>query len=108
MAWWSNYSGTYQPIAAFRAQAGLPEDKFVPWQKLQMGGVAMQRGTFSERRAPGPAAMPGVAADGKGSGSAARSGAVATEPKADIAGPRIGTTVAANRASTSGSKGSGS
>lgn len=51
MAWWSNYSGTYQPIAAFRAQAGLPEDKFVPWQKLQLGGVAMQRGTFGERRA---------------------------------------------------------
>jgi hypothetical protein len=51
MAWWSNYSGTYQPIAAFRAQAGLPEDKFVPWQKLQMNGVAMQRGTFTERRA---------------------------------------------------------
>jgi hypothetical protein len=51
MAWWSNYSGTYQPIAAFRAQAGLPEDKFVPWQKLQMGGTAMQRGTFTERRA---------------------------------------------------------
>ena len=51
MAWWSNYSGTYQPIAAFRAQAGLPEDKFVPWQKLQMGGVPMQRGTFIERRA---------------------------------------------------------
>ena len=50
MAWWSNYSGTYQPIAEFRAQAGLPEDKFVPWQKLQLGGVAMQRGTFTERR----------------------------------------------------------
>ena len=50
MAWWSNYSGTYQPIAAFRSQAGLPEDKFVPWQKLQLGGIAMQRGTFSERR----------------------------------------------------------
>lgn len=50
MNWWSNYSGTYQPIAAFRAQADLPEDKFVPWQKLQMGGIAMQRGTFTERR----------------------------------------------------------
>jgi hypothetical protein len=56
MAWWSNYSGTYQPIAAFRAQAGLPENKFVPWQKLQMGGTAMQRGTFTERRAAEPAA----------------------------------------------------
>ena len=53
MAWWSNYSGTYQPIAAFRAQAGLPENKFVPWQKLQMGGTAMQRGigiSFLARR----------------------------------------------------------
>ncbi len=51
IAWWSNYSGTYQPIAAFRAQAGLPDDKFVPWQNLQMGGIAMQRGMFIERRA---------------------------------------------------------
>src|SRR5271156_1838120 len=58
MAWWSNYSGTYQPIAAFRAQAGLPEDKFVPWQKLQMGGVAMQRGMFTERRAAVPERAP--------------------------------------------------
>lgn len=69
MAWWSNYSGTYQPIAAFRAQAGLPEDKFVPWQKLQLGGIAMQRGTFSERcaavaepAAGSPAASPPTAA----------------------------------------------
>ena len=66
MAWWSNYSGTYQPIAAFRAQAGLPEDKFVPWQKLQMGGVPMQRGTFTERRAvaaePAKAKWSGAAA----------------------------------------------
>jgi hypothetical protein len=58
MAWWSNYSGTYQPIAAFRAQAGLPEDKFVPWQKLQMGGTAMQRGTFTERRTSGAPERP--------------------------------------------------
>lgn len=50
MAWWSNYSGTYQPIAAFRAQAGLPDEKFVPWQKLALGGVAMQRGAFRESR----------------------------------------------------------
>jgi hypothetical protein len=33
MAWWNNYSGTYQPIAAFRAQAGLPENKFVPMSR---------------------------------------------------------------------------
>jgi hypothetical protein len=108
MAWWSNYSGTYQPIAAFRAQAGLPEDKFVPWQKLQMGGVAMQRGTFSERRAAGPAAMPRAAADGKGNDSAAPSGAPGTEPKADLAAARLGSAAGASRASTSGSKGSGS
>jgi hypothetical protein len=36
-------SGTYQPITAFRAQAGLPEDKFVPCQKLHMGGTAKRR-----------------------------------------------------------------
>ncbi|MBP2312815.1 hypothetical protein [Azospirillum soli] len=48
--WWSNYSGTYQPIAAFRKQAQLPEDAFVPWQKLQMGGVGLQRGMFNDRR----------------------------------------------------------
>lgn len=104
MTWWSNYSGTYQPIAAFRAQAGLPDDKFVPWQKLQMGGTAMQRGVFIERRAAGPAAMPGAANDGKGNGKVARSGAAGTEPKADIAGARIGTTAAAKP----GSKGNGS
>lgn len=48
--WWSNYSGTYQPIAAFRAQASLPEDRFMPWQKLQMGGIGMQRNTFRDQR----------------------------------------------------------
>lgn len=53
--WWSNYSGHYQPIAAFRAQAQLPDDKFVPWQRLQMGGTAMQRGMFRDRR---PNALP--------------------------------------------------
>lgn len=55
LAWWSNYSGTYQPIAAFRDQAGLPDAKFVPWQALQNGGTAMQRGTFTERRPVAPA-----------------------------------------------------
>lgn len=55
--WWSNYSGHYQPIAAFRAQAQLPDDKFVPWQNLQIGGTAMQRGMFRDRRPTGaPAA----------------------------------------------------
>lgn len=48
--WWSNYSGTYQPIAAFRGQANLPEDRFTPWQRLQMGGIGMQRNTFRDQR----------------------------------------------------------
>lgn len=43
VAWWSNYSGTYQPIVAFRERARLPEDRFVPWQRLQLGGFAQQR-----------------------------------------------------------------
>ena len=86
MAWWSNFSGTYQPIAAFRAQAGLPDDKFVPWQKLQMGGTAMQRGVFSERRAAGrPAAIAGMSDDGTTNGSPIRSGA-AKQPAASMAG----------------------
>jgi hypothetical protein len=82
MAWWSNYSGTYQPIAAFRAQAGLPEEKFVPWQKLQMGGTAMQRGTFTERRPTAPAAMPErPAAAARADGAAARTGAAGEATK---------------------------
>ncbi len=56
--WWSNFSGHYQPIAAFRDQAQLPTDKFVPWQQLQMGGTAMQRGLLRDRRAPGAPDMP--------------------------------------------------
>ncbi|MBK8175374.1 MAG: hypothetical protein IPK66_09005 [Rhodospirillales bacterium] len=50
MQWWSNYSGTYQPIAAFHAQAKLPGEHFVPWQQLQLGGHAMQRSMLGERR----------------------------------------------------------
>lgn len=88
MAWWSNYSGTYQPIAAFRAQAGLPEDKFVPWQKLQMGGTAMQRGTFTERRAAEPAARPErPAAPAPPDSSSARTGAPEKAAKPAAAGP---------------------
>jgi hypothetical protein len=65
--WWSNYSGTYQPLAAFRGHAGLPEDKFVAWQQLALGGVAMQRGAFTERRtaAPPPAPIKWEAATGR-------------------------------------------
>ncbi|MFZ4409505.1 MAG: hypothetical protein ACOYOH_19345 [Paracraurococcus sp.] len=76
MVWWSNYSGTYQPMADFRAQAGLPEEKFVPWQRLQMGGVAMQRGTFGERRVaetPTAPARPD-AVDAKAKGTAGGTG----------------------------------
>jgi hypothetical protein len=72
MAWWSNYSGTYQPIVAFRAQAGLPEDKFVSWQKLQMGGTAMQRGMFTERRPAVPERAPEPLADVPGTGPVGR------------------------------------
>ncbi|MEM7744436.1 MAG: hypothetical protein AAF409_12080 [Pseudomonadota bacterium] len=50
MRWWSNYSGTYQPIAAFRDRAALPGEKFVPWQRLQMGGHAQTRNVFREQR----------------------------------------------------------
>ncbi len=53
--WWSNYSGTYQPMAAFRQQAGLPDDRFVPWQRLQMGGIGLQRTMLAENR---PSARP--------------------------------------------------
>lgn len=120
MAWWSNYSGTYQPIAAFRAQAGLPEDKFVPWQKLQMGGTAMQRGTFTERRATEPAARPErPAAPARPDGPSARTGTAEKSAKPSAAGPAPSASGAANAgagakpaASTggakSGSSGSGS
>jgi hypothetical protein len=97
MAWWSNYSGTYQPIAAFRAQAGLPEDKFVPWQKLQMGGTAMQRGTFTERRAaaaPERASPPFSGAPGRASAGA--------EPKAGSATARTTGPASVNGAGTKG------
>lgn len=50
LAWWSNYSGTYQPNAEFNRQAALPPDKFVPWQRLQMGGVGLQRGMLADHR----------------------------------------------------------
>lgn len=50
LQWWSNYSGTYQPQAEFHRQAALPDDKFVPWQRLQLGGVGLQRGMLSDHR----------------------------------------------------------
>lgn len=53
LQWWSNYSGTYQPQAEFHRQAALPGDKFVPWQRLQLGGVGLQRGMLSDHRRTG-------------------------------------------------------
>ena len=50
LQWWSNYSGTYQPQAEFHRQAALPDDKFVPWQRLQMGGIGLQRGMLTDHR----------------------------------------------------------
>jgi hypothetical protein len=80
--WWSNYSGHYQPIAAFRAQAQLPEDKFVPWQRLQLGGTAMQRGMFRDRRAGGaPAANSAAKDDGNASSSQPAAPKRAAAPK---------------------------
>lgn len=53
LQWWSNYSGTYQPQAEFHHQAALPDDKFVPWQRLQLGGVGLQRGMLADHRGVG-------------------------------------------------------
>ena len=105
MAWWSNYSGSYQPIAAFRGQAGLPEDKFVPWQKLQMSGTAMQRGMFTERRAavpePAPTRSPARSADAPGDG-----GSAPVQKAGSPAGRTAGTASAApvEKAGSGGSK----
>ncbi|MGQ9366389.1 hypothetical protein [Azospirillum sp. ST 5-10] len=62
LEWWSNYSGTYQPVAALNRQAQLPGELFVPWQKLQMGGIGMQRGMLTDQRAAGAPARPAARA----------------------------------------------
>lgn len=59
--WWSNYSGTYQPMASFRQQAHLPDDRFVPWERLQMGGVGLQRGMLANRSSTTVPAKPEAA-----------------------------------------------
>ncbi len=84
VAWWSNYSGTYQPIAAFRERAKLPEDRFVPWQNLQLGGHAQQR-TLQRDLRPLSAPEPGrpVATPERTEGAMAASGPV----RASNAGP---------------------
>ena len=58
LSWWSNYSGTYQPSPHFRTQARLPDDRFMPWQKLQMGGIGLQRGMLSDHRPAGAPTRP--------------------------------------------------
>jgi hypothetical protein len=107
MEWWSNYSGTYQPIAAFHAQAKLPGEKFVPWQTLQLGGHAMQRPMLGERKAaarpqtaarapakpeakaaaPAAAAKAAGGAKPAGAGGAATKGAASGNTKAPAAAP---------------------
>lgn len=77
LEWWSNYSGTYQPPAAFRQQAGLPDDRFVPWQRLQMGGVGLQRTMLGERR---PSTRPEPAKPEAAKSEAAKPGAARSEP----------------------------
>lgn len=66
LQWWSNYSGTYQPQAEFHRQAALPNDKFVPWQRLQMGGIGLQRGMLTDHRGVDLPSLRGDKAD-KGS-----------------------------------------
>jgi hypothetical protein len=101
LEWWSNYSGTYQPIAEFRGQAKLPVEKFMPWQKLQMGGASMQRGTFNDRTAkaapegkkterPAEAAKAAAATPGRSEAAkpaVPQTGRAAASPAASMAAP---------------------
>jgi len=80
--WWSNYSGTYQPVAEFRAQAKLPVDKFVTWQKLQMQGVGLQRGMLTGRS---PAETPTPPAAGRAAATGPAANADAEKPVAAVA-----------------------
>lgn len=90
LEWWSNYSGTYQPMAAFKGQAGLPVERFQPWQKLQMGGVGMQRGTFLDRRDPSaPTAPEKPASPTKLAAAPAASAAPAAEKEGAAARPTV-------------------
>ena len=83
MAWWraTILAPTSRTPRSARRR-GCREDKFVPWQKLQMGGTAMRRGTFTERRPAASAAMPDRSADGAKNGPANRPGIAGAEPKA--------------------------
>ncbi|MFM2042401.1 MAG: hypothetical protein RLY86_977 [Pseudomonadota bacterium] len=106
--WWSNYSGTYQPNAAFRSQAGLPDERFTPWQQLQMGGIGLQRGTFLDRRAatspqqpepPTKAEKPGA---GKAGADTRAAGKVTTARGAKPAAATAPTTVPTHTTPTVG------
>ncbi len=95
VAWWSNYSGTYQPIAAFRERAKLPEDRFVPWQNLQLGGLAQQRTLQRDHRplAAPELARPGLPGTGGGGGVVSvpvpeRNATPAPGPGKDLTGRR--------------------
>ena len=92
LEWWSNYSGHYQPIAEFRDQAQLPGDKFVPWQRLQMGGTAMQRGMFRDQR---PKAGPAAAEADKPDKAEKAGGAANDAAPASAAAPARGGAAAA-------------
>lgn len=85
LQWWSNYSGTYQPQAEFHRQAALPDEKFVPWQRLQMGGVGLQRGMLTDHRGIDLPSLRGDKPDNGGTEAKGKS----PEP------PRLATTAAA-------------
>ncbi|MCR6632313.1 MAG: hypothetical protein NVV74_20965 [Magnetospirillum sp.] len=86
LSWWSNYSGTYQPIAEFNRQAALPTDKFVPWQQLQMGGVGLQRGMLNDhRRTAQPETKAGTPAPAAAGGEGKKAGPGMARNKAEAA-----------------------
>jgi hypothetical protein len=97
--WWSNYSGTYQPVAELRAQARLPVDKFVAWQKLQMQGVGLQRGMLNGRR---PTETPTPPAPGRHGLTALDPAAKAEAPKGIVAAAPAATTAPRPAATTLG------
>ena len=71
----------------------MPDEKFVPWQKLQMGGTAMQRNQFRDRRpsvgAPVAKAEPDEKTEPKSAAAPAASGG-ADKPAAAAASSASG------------------